>query len=454
MHHLFWIVLHIGAYLLIPDFGASISLLIYLIYELSKNYLNKNRLQFIHLYFLGLVVTVIANMSVILEFRYGKGLGSFIYALPEFFPAASLVFALGNQFLAMGYFYNTKISLPKIDYKITLTYTVLKNIFWLSLLFSFNKFWLFFTLPGTFQTLLELLPLVGIFILGRYAGKFENKTLFTQALVLALATAFNALLFSYLRMEILLPILVFVLSYYIGSGNLKSFFSVKFVPVIILMLLFYSFFEVFGAKRGDISSGIDRLTQLNLAIEEDRKWGLDEEESLSAFERSSNIAQISAAVGLVSKNGHYQGKASTPLVVAFIPRFLWPEKPVIALGVWYAVEIGAAVQVDDWYNNAINMTIPGQLFLDFGWIGLALGSLLVGIFLRMLWDSVNFYQKRFNLLGTFFGVYLLFTGFLGIGADLQILITYLAMYLVMLFLSKTLKRNHENSLRRTSLARK
>ncbi len=454
IHHLIWLILHVGFYYLIPDYGASISLLLYLIYELVKNYTAKRKFQYIHLYFLGLVITVIANITIITGFKSAQGYESYIYAIPDLFPLSALIFAIGNQFLAIGYYWKTNFRLPNIFLKTLLSVGVLNTIFWIGLFFSFNKFWLFFSLPGSFQTIIELFPIVGIFVLGRYAGKFQKKSLYTKSLVLTIATAFNALLFSYLRLEILLPILVFILSYFLGAGSLKSLFTVKFIPVILLILIFYSFFGMFGAKRSNISTGLDRLAQLDFTVIEDQNYSFKEEETLSAFERSSNIAQISAVCGLVEKNGHYNGLASSPLVLALVPRVFWPEKPVIALGVWYAVEIGAAVEVDGWYNNSINMTIPGQLFLDFGWIGLIIGSFLVGMFLKLLWDSVNFYKSQFNLLGTFFAVYLLYTAFLGIGADLQILITYLAIYLTMLILSKIFKTKHENSVRRPSLARK
>lgn len=454
MIHLIWLILHVGFYYLIPDFGASISLLLYLIYELGKNYYANKKFQYIHLYFLGLVITVVANIVIINGFKSAQGYESYIYAIPELFPLSALIFAVGNQCLAFGYFLNTDFRFPKISVRTKLSPSILNTIFWVGLFFSFNNFWLFFSLPGAFQTIIELFPIVAIFILGRYAGRFQKKTLYTQSLVLTVATAFNALLFSYLRLEIVLPILVFILSYFLGAGSLKTLFTVKFVPVIILILIFYSFFEMFGAKRSNISSGIDRLSQLTFAIDEQRSSSFAEEKTLSAFERSSNVAQISAVCGLVEKNGHYNGLASTPLLVALIPRVLWAEKPIIALGVWYAVEIGAAVEVNGWYNNSINMTIPGQLFLDFGWIGLIVGSFLVGMFLKLLWDSVDFYKSQFNILGTFFAVYLLYTAFLGIGADLQILITYLALYIVMFLLSKIFKNKHENSLRRPALARK
>lgn len=455
MVHLFWIVLHLIFYLLFPEFGASVSLLLYLIFELFSTYKNNGKLEFIHFYFLGTILTIFANLSIIYSFSSGEGVGSYTYALPQYFPIASLIFAIGNQCMAIGYFFKGEGKIPKLVSQAKLSYSLLNKIFWISLLFSFNKFWLPVQLPGSFQILVEIIPIVGIFIFSKYAGKFQGKTLFVQSLILTLGASFNALLFSYLRLDIVSPIIVFILGYYIGTRSLKSFLSVKFVPMFLLLIVFYTFFGLFGANRANVSDGFDRISQLNFEFTDKNLKGLEEEEeSLSAFERSSNIAQISATYGLVENHGFYNGKASMPLVGALIPRIFWPDKPKIALGSWFAMEIGAAIEVDGWYNNAVNMTIPGNLFLDFGWYGLVLGSFLIGIFLKLLWNSVGFYDKKFNLVGLFLGVYLFFTGFLGIGADLQILITYLSMYLTLLLLSILINLIHENSLRRANLARK
>ncbi|GHB31388.1 hypothetical protein GCM10008106_10150 [Mongoliitalea lutea] len=290
-------------------------------------------------------------------------------------------------------------------------------------------------LPGAFQSLISLAPLVAIFVLSRFAGKLNYSFLFRRAVALAIFSSFNALLFSYLRVEILLPFIVLILGFYLGANSLKPFFTISFVPIAIAIAFFFSIFELLGSYRENISTGFARLGQLNELYYSQNAVNEDPEYKLSAFDRSSNLAQLSAAVDLVDNYGPYQGEASAPLLVAFIPRFLWPEKPKIALGVWYALELGVAIEVDDWFNNSVNMTIPGQLYLDFGWIGLIIGSIFTGILLQLLWKATDFYSPTFNLLGTFYGVYLLFSAFTGIGADLQIFVTFIAVYLILLVIS-------------------
>ncbi|MFN3998542.1 hypothetical protein [Algoriphagus sp.] len=454
MRHILWFIVHYAFFLAIPNFGASISLFLFLLIEIVTVFLKKNRFSLIHFYFLGLLISVLANIQLIYDFNFGDGVAAYPYAIPEFFPIAALVFAIGNQAICIGYQSIMTWKIPKVDFSVKLSEKNLKRVFYIGLIFSFKNYWIFFELPGSFQTIIEVIPIICIFILGKYAGKFNIKTLYNLAIILTVSVGFNAFLFSYLRMEIILPILVFLLSYFIGSNSLKSFFSLKFVPVIVLIVTFLSFFSLFGDQRSQLSVGFDRISQFFVGASNEALFDIDQEEKLSPFERSSNIAQVSSIIGLTYDNGYYNGLASAPLAAALVPRVFWPEKPVIALGVWFALEIDAASETEDWYNNSINMTIPGNLFLDFGWPGLIIGCFFIGVFIKLLWDSTNFYGSKFNILGTFLGVYLLFTGFLGIGADLQILITYLAIYIVLLILSLILKRSNENTVYRSNVERK
>lgn len=450
MHHLIWVIIHFIAYLVFPEYGPSVTLVVYISLELFLKMRNDLRFELIHIFFLGTLITVIANMNIIYAFNTGSILDSYGYAIPKFFPLASLVFALGTQIMAFGYFWNSGVSFPKLYLNLKLSKNILAFIFFLGLAFALKGFWFFVNLPGSLQTIIDLIPLIAIFILSQNASKLKINFLFVRSIILTLVMVFNAVLYSYLRIEILLPIMVFLLGYFLGSGSIKALISLKFIPIVIVMILFYTFFEVFGERRENLTSGLGRINQLTNAYTEDKRFGKNEEASLSAFERSSNISQISAVCGLVNSYGFYNGKASAPLLLAFIPRVLWPEKPKIALGVWFAVEIGFAVKTDNWYNNSINMTIPGHLFLDFGWIGLVIGSFLIGFFIRLLWDTVGFYKPKFNLLGTFFGVYLLFTSFIGLGADLQILVTFFALYLILYILSKIFSLKNEDTLYRTN----
>jgi hypothetical protein len=115
---------------------------------------------------------------------------------------------------------------------------------------------------------------------------------------------------------------------------------------------------------------------------------------------------------------------------------LWPDKPLIQLGAWFALEIGVATTTDyGRANNSINMTVAGELFLDFGWLGVILGSLLFGGFISVLWNSTYFYSSEYNLTGIIFGGYLIMLS-IGSYADLQIVVTLLSTYLIFFAIKK------------------
>jgi hypothetical protein len=449
--HIFWLVIHIIAYFSFPEYGPSVTLLSFVVLEVIRKTKKSKQYELIHFYYLGLIVVLLSNINLIYKYQSGDDLFNFEYAEPSLFSLAAFVFAVGTQFIGLGFDLFPSNRLPEIYLRLKLNMTLINWIFYLAVIFALKGFWLTFSLPGSLQTIIEFFPIVGVFILARFAGKYQKTQLFYKAIIAMIAVTLNALLFAYLRVEMLLPVLVFLIGYFFGAKSLKDLLNVKLIPVFLVIAIFYSFFEFFGENRSQIGVGVDRITQLNSVIDQERLVFEDEESSLSAFARSSNISQLSAVCGLVVDNGHYQGVSLSPLLVAFIPRIIWPEKPTIALGVWFALEIGAAIETEDWFNNSINMTIPGQLFLDFGWFGLFIGGTLTGIFLRMLWNATGFYKKRFNLLGTYFGVYLLLTAFLGLGADLQILITLMALYFLLWFISFVFKGKNEDTLRRSDL---
>lgn len=452
--HLFWIFLHLLGYFLSPTYGCSLTLLAFVAWEVYAKTKEDKKYELIHFYYLGLIIVALSNLSIIYRAENGDDLINFEYAEPSLFPIASLVFALGTQFLGLGYELFSNSRFPEIYLKVKLNQSLVDWIFYLTILFALKGFWLFFSFPGSIQTIIEFFPVVGVFILSRLAGKYQKTSLFFKAILSMVAVTFNALLFAYLRVEMLLPVLVFLIGYFLAARSFKKLFNIKLIPVFMMIFLFYSFFELFGEKRSQIGVGLDRFSEIDFLESDEFQVFEEEGNTLNAFDRGSNISQISAVCGLVVDNGYYRGTTLAPLLIAFIPRFVWPEKPVIALGVWFALQIGAATETDDWYNNSINMTIPGQLFLDFGWIGLAIGAMITGIFLKLLWGTVGFYKNRFNLLGTYFGVYLLLTAFLGLGADLQILVTFLAMYLILLLISQIFKKRDEVTLHRTHLERK
>ena len=84
------------------------------------------------------------------------------------------------------------------------------------------------------------------------------------------------------------------------------------------------------------------------------------------------------------------------------------------------------------------MTVAGELYLDFGWIGVIFGSLLFGAFIALLWNSTKFYASEYNLSGTIFGGYLIMLS-IGSYADLQIAVTLVSTYIIFLIIKRAVK---------------
>lgn len=286
---------------------------------------------------------------------------------------------------------------------------------------------------GTLSALVALLPVLSIFTLSRLGAARKSRQVITVALVLALAAAIHAALFTYLRAEILLPIFALLIGLVVGNRSLAILRRRVLMPVYLLIALFAVNFATLGRIRSTAGAGESRVEAFRAASASaaDSASGVD-----ALFVRLSTLNQLSQ-VGLLADNaGFLHGATLEYLGFAFVPRFLWAAKPKIAKGAWFAHSIGQAlVRPDGTYNNSINMTVPGELFLNFGWPGVLIGSYLFGALLALFWSTAGFWKDDNNPLGTAFGFYLLWIG-VGLVADLEIVVTLVAMY--MLFLAGSL----------------
>jgi hypothetical protein len=203
--------------------------------------------------------------------------------------------------------------------------------------------------------------------------------------------------------------------------------SIYMAPVYAALLAFVVYFAAFANVRGRASSGLERLTM----IHEERMAQIEarDQSQTNLLTRLSNINQLTQVQRVVQEDGLLRGQTLEYMAYAWIPRFLWPEKPLIAKGAWFAHRIGQARLVNGRPTNSINMTIPGEFYMNFGWLGAVLGPFAFGGLLAILWQTAEFWTRRENVLGPAFGFYLVWVGVVG-GADVQIVVTMIAMYLM------------------------
>jgi hypothetical protein len=379
----------------------------------------------------GVILTNIANM--ILISRIGvTDFKMYSYVVPKFINEATQIWCISANLMIIGYKSFQNKSFASLYYDI-------KNIDYIKFLFYilmiFNVMSLFvpnLAFRGSILKFFGLLNSIGILFFARLWGQNDNKTYRSYAFLLFVVETYIALTTSYLRLSLIMPAIYLFSGYFIGKKDIKYIFSYRAIPLIVLIYLFSSVFSELQDNRTSFISVFS-------AKEEDFTRHEKGPSNGSLLDRCANLAQITNVVKLTKQNGFYDGKASAPLVVALIPRFLWHDKPAIALGAWFALEIGAAYKNESGnINNSVNMTIPGELYLDFGWLGVVVGSFLVGAFMVLLWNSTHFYSSELNLIGTIFGGYVLYVSLLGFGADLQIAITLLSTYLFFLVVKRLL----------------
>lgn len=276
---------------------------------------------------------------------------------------------------------------------------------------------------GTIGSLMNLLVL-GSLLFVSFQVHIQNRAQpITFCLIYVGFLSFYAFQTSYLRYEIVLPWVAYFFGELLARKELPRFSLQSKVVAVALLIVIPPLFTYLGAVRSTYSEA-DRdvatvITRISSGETDDRRE--------SVLTRLSYINQLTNLVNLVRVKGFYEGKTLEYYSFVFIPRFLWPEKPTIAQGQWFALEAGLAYKNSEGrINNSINMTVPGEFYLNFGWPGVLVGCWFFGFFFAFIWNRVH----EDSLAGWTFRFLLLFVAISGLGADLQIVATYTAYFLM------------------------
>lgn len=437
--HFFFVFLFFLASLFSSEIGLSIILSAHAIAMIiDRMFIRKLSIDPLVCYGIYSFLVGIANIEMIQNVHNGSVPFAYAYIIPEHINVSVQLFYLGNAFIFIGYELFSKRSFFHIDVDIDEKYHVI--LFRIMLLLSIRRLLFHDAFFGALTNILTVFSSVGIVFFARLWGRFDDKRYRNYAITLFLLQTVFAFMYSYLRSEILLPTVSIFIGYFLGKNSIRAMFSYRVLPFVVLGLLFNSFFAFYGAARTDLDKGFVRFTQIQRIAEMNDVYEEGEnEKGESVLYRASVLPQVTNVVELVKSRGYFDGDAMAPLLIALVPRILWPDKPLIGLGAWFATEIGQGLQTDSWYTNSINMTIQGHLFLDFGWVGMAIGCILVGGLLASLWNATQFYKSPYNITGITLGGYLLLTGLQGIGADLQIIITFISYYGIFFFIRRVVK---------------
>lgn len=284
---------------------------------------------------------------------------------------------------------------------------------------------------GTLTAIFLMAPQLVAFSLARAGAELRVAAALTFALIIGVADSIYALFYQFLRADVAAPLAAVILGALFGARSLSVLRRKIFIPIHAAFVVFALYFGAFAAAR--TSGGVQRIVSAQehyVRIERGEVGPSAARQTVGS--RLTTFNQLSQIGRVVAEDGFLNGKTLEYMGFALIPRFLWPEKPAIAKGQWWALRIGQAnVRFDGTITNSVNMTIPGELYLNFGWPGVLLGCLLFGMFVGVLWNRARFWDGATNVLGSAFGFYLLWVWIaLSLGPDLQVLVTMLAMYML------------------------
>jgi hypothetical protein len=277
-----------------------------------------------------------------------------------------------------------------------------------------------------------------LFFLTRYAVAKDDNWLLSMCIANTFILSINGLLFDYLRMSTIAPSIAFLIAAFMGKQEVSTLFKKIMIPVYALLVSTIIVFSFLGQIRNK-ASGIDKfnsvLTELNRSVLKEGTEAAVEEQGEESFEaRVSNVNQTSQIIRVVSEDGYYDGETMAYLSYAFIPRFIWKDKPIIAQGVWFALRIGKAyVHEGGGANNSINMTSAGELYLNFGLFGVMIGMFFIGGLCAYMWQISGFTESVNNVLGGMFGLYLFYLATSTFGIDLQFFVTLVSYFCLFQF---------------------
>lgn len=389
-------------------------------------------------YSVSAIMVAIGNIAALLAAETPHRPTYFIYVFDRHIPlamelalAASIIPVLGFRVAMRGAGHSLLFrSLPLIRFRANDRHLVVGGLLLAAASIAFRVIAGSTSSLGTIWYAIYFAPHFVAFALARAGWQRRIPGAVPAAMAIALAESYRALLFDYLRADIVAPFVAFTLGSLLGSRSFRPLRSAMFVPVYVAAAAFVIYFAAFGRTRSVSATGMQRLADL----QEQHEFLIAQEAPTrqTMLSRFSLINQLSQIGRVVEEDGFLHGETLEYLAFAFVPRVVWPEKPAIAKGAWFALRIGQAnVTRSGQIVNSINMTIPGELYLNFGWLGVFVGLFFFGWFIALLWSRTDFWGDSRNVLGSAFGYYLfwIWLGF-SMGADLQIVVTLIALYIL------------------------
>ncbi|CCJ07829.1 hypothetical protein [Methylocystis sp. SC2] len=239
--------------------------------------------------------------------------------------------------------------------------------------------WTTDVLPGA-VAMLSSLSLAGIYLLTLWALSIRNWTalFFISTFVIVEMTS-GLLLFT--KAEAMLPLIVYLIAIISQKASLQRFL----LAAASLVFLFMFLVPIVTQGRDEINRRSPERGQVSIAERLEIIWSVVTAPEQFGEEQNSllRISYLSPATFAIARYDAGQPAATLDLIwVIFIPRFIWPEKPILDIGKAFSTEYSGMIR-----ENSVAPGIFADLYWSMGWYGL--------VFLVMPFGLLFAYFSRF-----------------------------------------------------------
>ncbi len=209
---------------------------------------------------------------------------------------------------------------------------------------------------GYLQLGMDILVIFALYFIARRKSRFVSSIYMPAILIVSVSYFLSGQ-----RFGIIIILIAFILISRKGLFNLFSRSALRNSLIILLSLSLLSIASVMRDERAAIKlSDVDLLEGVDSTLEH-------------AFQ---GIYALDPAklTGIVLRHDDYLlGGSFVMFVTAPIPRVLWPDKPDVRIGPYVAQEI-----LDFRNQSGAPPSAIGEFYINFGWLGVAIGMLLLG----------------------------------------------------------------------------
>ena len=189
--------------------------------------------------------------------------------------------------------------------------------------------------------------------------------------------------------QVLIGIVLIAITKLLADGKIpKAWLAVAAAVVVVVFPILQANRVAMGQRGTDHAQAAQNIVetiQRALAAQASTEAGPDRSETF--IERSSLKHSVTMIVDATGRSVAFQnGYTLSPLLTAFIPRIIWPEKLDVPTGRLVNKEFHVSEQEE----TNISPSHLGELYWNFGWPGVLVGMTLIGLLL-------GFIAARFDL---------------------------------------------------------